>query len=89
MSNPYRRLLLRGFFYLNAADKRNDLSLVEMYNYAVRISQGENQILQQRSFANRRSSEDVQCMINRLQKQNDVFAVIFKNQININFQPSK
>ena len=37
-------------------------------------------------FANQRSLEDVQRMINRLQKQNDAFNVFFKNQISMNFE---
>ena len=92
MSNPHYGLLLMSFFYLNTVDKLNDISLVEMYNNAVNISQGgesiERQFSQPLPLANRRSLEDVQRMlINRLQ-QNDAFNVFFKNQISMNFQKS-
>ena len=55
-----------------------------MYNNAVNISQGgesiERPFSQPLQFANRRGLEDVQRMINRLQKQNDAFSVFFKNK---------
>ena len=91
MSNPLYGLLLKSFFYLNTVDKLNDISLVEMYNNGVNISQvGESidrHFSQPLPFANRRGLEDVQHMINRLQ-QNDAFNVFFKNQISMNFQKS-
>ena len=78
------RILKECVFYLNAADKLNELSLHEMYNNAVRMSQEFSVQSQQRPYANQRSLGDIQRMINNLQKLNDVFAVILKNQININ-----
>ena len=89
----FEELLLKEcVFYLNSVDKLNDISLVEMYNNAVNISQGGESIQrhfsQQLPFANRRGLEDVQRMINRLQKQNDAFNVLFKNQISMNFKKS-
>ena len=87
MSNPHYGLLLKSFFYLNTVDKFN-ISLVEMYNNAVNISQGgesiERHFSQPLPFANRRNLEDIQRMINRLQ-QNYAFNVFFKNQISMNF----
>ena len=89
----FEELLLKEcVFYLNFVDKLNDISLVEMYNNAVNISQSgksiERHFSQPLPFANQRSLEDVQCMINRLQKQKDALNVFFKNQISMNFQQS-
>ena len=89
----FEELLLKEcVFYLNSVDKLNDISLVEMYNNAVNISQGGESIQRHFSqplpFANRRGLEDVQRMINRLQKQNDAFNVLFKNQISMNVKKS-
>ena len=87
----FEELLLKEcVFYLNSIYKLNDISLVEMYNNAVNISQGsksvEKHFSQPLPFVNRRGLEDVQRMINRLQKQNDAFHVFFKNKISMTFQ---
>ena len=89
----FEELLLKEcVFHLNSVDKLNDISLVEMYNNAVSISQGGESIQRHFSqplpFANGRGLEDIPRMINRLQKQNDAFNVLFKNQISMNFQKS-
>ena len=74
-------------FYLNSVDKLNDISLVEMYNNAVKGGEFiQRQFSQPLPFSNRRGLEDVQRMINRLQKQNDAFHVFFKNKISMTFQ---
>ena len=63
--------------------------LVEMYNNAVKGGEFiQRQFSQPLPFSNRRGLEDVQRMINRVQKQNDAFNVFFKNQISMNFQNS-
>ena len=81
----FEELLLKEcVFYLNSIYIRNDISLVEMYNNAENIFQGgksvEKHFSQPLPFVNRRGLEDVQRMINRLQKQNDAFSVFFKNK---------
>ena len=88
--NSFEELLLKEcVFYLNSVDKLNDILLFEMYNNAVKGGEFiQRQFSQPLPFSNRRGLEDVQRIINRVQKQNDAFNVFFKNQISMNFQNS-